>query len=239
MLIMRICCRRVLAWCVSLDHNLFGPIVSVVLLPIKACCSDASPQCLALAAHLRAGSTSQLASEGIECLARFGVSCALPNGGRREFSTVPCANTAFFDGHGRLVEHLVEHHAPLQTLLEPLQRDDLHPPAERMLVLFAGRVRCDEVRNSLGEIAVVLRPVAVDSFLDVSSLFGCATLALLLHCCTLGPRAAYDCQSQSDISSVRGRLGLDAWLPGPPRRGRRCLRARSHALPRAMPAQAP
>jgi hypothetical protein len=105
-----------------------------------------------------------------------------------------------------------------------------------MLVLFAGRARCDEVRDSLGEIAVVLRPIAVDSFLDVSSLFGCTSLALLLR---RGKRASYDCQSQSNISSVRGMLGLDAWLPGPPRRGRRFPRARSRALPRAMSAQAP
>jgi hypothetical protein len=49
-----------------------------------------------------------------------------------------------------------------------------------MLVLFARRGGCDEVRDGLGEIAVVLSPVLVDRLLYMSSLFRCPSSALLV-----------------------------------------------------------
>jgi hypothetical protein len=171
-------CERVLSWCVLLEHTPLCPIIFVVLLFSEACCCDASPQRLALAAHLCTGGTSQLASKRVECLARFGVSCALPCSGRRELSAVPGAMSSFRNGYGGVVKGLVEHHAPLETLLEPLQRHNLHPPTQSVLVLLARCRRCNEVCDGFGKIAMVLGSVAVDCLLYVSALFRCASSAL-------------------------------------------------------------
>jgi hypothetical protein len=179
------CRGRVLAWCVLLSHNLLCPIILIVLLSFEACCGDTSPQRLALATHLGAGSTSQLAPKGIERLARLCFSVTLSNGGRREFPAIPGAAPPFFDRYCGVVEGLVEDHAPLEALLKPLQRHNLHPPTKSMLVLLARWGRCDEVRDGFGEIAMILGPIAVDCLLDVSSLFGCASSALF-HLRVLG-----------------------------------------------------
>jgi hypothetical protein len=157
-----------------LKQVVFFPFVFIVVALVETLRSDLSPQGVALKPQLGAGSTTQLPPIGIERLRLFRITRPLTQSWRGVLETNPSLPPTFFDGQCWIVKGLVQYHAPFQALLEPFQRDNLHPPIPGMFVLVARGRRGDKMGDDLGEVAVILGAVLIDCLLDVFPLLRCA-----------------------------------------------------------------
>jgi hypothetical protein len=165
-------CASACARTIWLSDNILSPFI-LIKRTFETGCRDARPKGITLATHFGACRATELSSKRVESLAWFCVSRALSQGGRRGQCAIPCALPSLLDRHGGVVEGFVQHHAPLETLIEPFQRHNLHAPIQRVFVLLARRRCCDEVGDGLGEVAVVLGSVGVDGLLNVLALLSC------------------------------------------------------------------
>lgn len=179
-----------------LEQVVFLPFVFVMVALVETRCSDISPQGVALKSQLGAGSTTQLPPIGIERLRLFSITRPLTQSWRGVLETDPSLPSTLFDGQCWIVKGLVQYHAPFQALLEPFQRDNLHPPVQGMFVLVARGRRGDKMGDDLGEVAVILGAVLVDCLLDVFPFLRCTSSAPVTQGWFVGVGASYGCRSR-------------------------------------------
>jgi hypothetical protein len=179
-----------------LEQVVFFPLIFIMIALVETRCSDLSPQGVTLKSQLGAGSTTQLPPIGIQRLKQFSITRPLTQSWRGVLETDPSLPPTLFDGQCWIVKGLVQYHAPFQALLEPFQRDNLHPPVQGMFVLVA-RGRCgDKMGDDLGEVAVILCAVLIDSLLDVFPLLRCASSAPVTQGLFVEVEVSYGCRSR-------------------------------------------